>query len=141
MKMLLIISVTFFTFQNMYSQALSDFQWKNRLIVVFSETKSSEAYLEQLDLLENDSEGLKDRKLKVIHSIPGKHQIMFPLKSAWQDSNLYQKKESKSDFEVILIGLDGGVKLRETKILETKKLFDLIDSMPMRQSEIRKRKN
>ena len=39
-------------------------------------------------------------------------------------------------FEVILIGLDGGEKLRQTKVLETDKLFAIIDGMPMRRSEI-----
>lgn len=51
------------------------------------------------------------------------------------------REDKKSDFEVILIGLDGGVKLRQTEALETKKLFDLINSVPMRQAEMRKNDN
>ena len=125
----------------MFSQALSEFQWENRLIVIFTETEDSEKYQHQMETLQNDEKGLTERKLKVIHSIPGKHQIVFPQKSAWQNSKLFQKKESKADFEVILIGLDGGVKLRQTEAVELKKLYSLIDSMPMRQAEMRRNKN
>lgn len=46
----------------------------------------------------------------------------------------------KSDFRVLLIGLDGGKKLDQTKMLSVKKLFNIIDSMPMRQAEIQKNK-
>ena len=125
----------------MLSQSLSEYQWKNRLIVIFTETSNSREFQKQMDILNQDQAGLNDRKLKVIHAIPDKHQIVFPEKSGWQNSNLYQKKESKIDFEVILIGLDGGVKLRETNPLEIEKLFDLIDSMPMRKAEMRRNDN
>ena len=47
----------------------------------------------------------------------------------------------KSDFRVLLIGLDGGKKLDQTKMLSVKKLFNIIDSMPMRQAEIQKKTN
>ena len=125
----------------MSSQALSDFQWENRLIVVFTETENSEKFQDQMEILQKDDKGLNNRKLKVIHSIPGKHQIVFPQKTNWQSSTLFEKKESASDFEVILIGLDGGVKLRQTEPIGTEKLYGLIDSMPMRQAEMRKNKN
>ena len=49
-------------------------------------------------------------------------------------------KAEKSDFRVILIGLDGGEKLEQTEVLSAEKLFNTIDSMPMRQAEIRKNK-
>ena len=125
----------------MLSQSLSEYQWENRLIIVFTESDTSEEFQNQIEILDEDQNGLKDRKLKVLHAVPGKHQTVLPNKSGWQDSNLYEKKESKTDFEVILIGLDGGVKLRQTKPVETKQLFGLIDSMPMRQAEMRRNKN
>ncbi|SDR97355.1 DUF4174 domain-containing protein [Christiangramia echinicola] len=127
----------------MHSQSLFEYQWKNRLIVIFTETSNSREFQKQMQILNQNQNqaGLNDRKIKVIHVIPDKHQIVFPEKSGWQNSNLYQKKESKIDFEVILIGLDGGVKLRETNPVEIEKLFDLIDSMPMRKAEMRRNDN
>jgi hypothetical protein len=42
-----------------------------------------------------------------------------------------------TDFVVILIGKDGGEKLRSTKPLTIDKLNETIDAMPMRQQEMR----
>ncbi|MDI1249127.1 MAG: DUF4174 domain-containing protein [Lacunisphaera sp.] len=42
-------------------------------------------------------------------------------------------------FSVVLIGKDGGEKLRQTTPLAPADLFALVDAMPMRQAEIRER--
>ena len=41
------------------------------------------------------------------------------------------------DFVVILVGKDGGAKLRSAKPLSMEKLIETIDAMPMRQEEMR----
>ncbi|MCB7481711.1 DUF4174 domain-containing protein [Christiangramia sediminis] len=139
MKKLLIFVLTLITYSTMTSQSIADFQWKNRLIVVFTDSINSQKFQEQLELFKNEMDGFNDRKLKLIHHLPHKKQIVLPEVSEWQDSSFYKKNKKKkaADFEVILIGLDGGVKLRQYRLVETKEIFDLIDSMPMRQSEIR----
>ena len=38
---------------------------------------------------------------------------------------------------VILIGKDGGIKLQEPFVIEPQRIFDLIDSMPMRKAEMK----
>jgi len=43
-------------------------------------------------------------------------------------------------FQVLLIGKDGGVKLRSSEPVSMKDLFGLIDSMPMRQQEMGSKK-
>jgi hypothetical protein len=43
-------------------------------------------------------------------------------------------------FQVLLIGKDGGVKLRSSGPVSMKDLFGLIDSMPMRQQEMDSKK-
>ena len=45
----------------------------------------------------------------------------------------------KEDFEVILIGLDGGIKLQRTELLTKEDLFKITDSMPMRRDELTKK--
>ena len=56
----------------------------------------------------------------------------------WKRSTqLYNRfKKSDSGFEILLLGLDGGVKLRQDELLTVKKLYAKIDAMPMRQREI-----
>lgn len=123
----------------MSSQSIADLKWKNRLIVVFTETTDSQKFQHQLEIFNKNIAEFNDRKLKLIHAVPNKQQIVLPEITEWQASTFYNKnkKEKTADFEVILIGLDGGVKLRQYKVTEAKEIFDLIDSMPMRQSEMR----
>jgi hypothetical protein len=47
-------------------------------------------------------------------------------------------KTITSIFSAVLIGKDGGVKLRQTKPITSALLFATIDAMPMRQQEMRK---
>lgn len=137
MKKILFLGISLFAFLNMSAQSLAEFKWKNRLILVFTESVENQNFQNQLHLFEKDLKAFQERKLVLIHAIPEKQKIIIPGMSGWQDSNLYQKmKRSKDGFEVVLIGLDGGVKLRQKEILETEKLFDLIDSMPMRKAEV-----
>ena len=42
-------------------------------------------------------------------------------------------------FAALLIGRDGGVKLRGDEPMSTRTLFEAIDAMPMRQAEMRRR--
>lgn len=46
-----------------------------------------------------------------------------------------------NDFSVILLGKDGGEKLRKKSFVSAAELFSLIDAMPMRQQEIREGRN
>lgn len=61
----------------------------------------------------------------------------------WQktETEYARYKKTSSQPEIILIGLDGGVKLRAEEFLSNQKLFETIDSMPMRMQEMRRQKN
>lgn len=39
-------------------------------------------------------------------------------------------------FSIVLIGKDGGEKLRRNSLLTTRELFSLVDAMPMRKAEM-----
>jgi hypothetical protein len=43
----------------------------------------------------------------------------------------------RGDFAVVLVGKDGGEKLRSTEPLRSRDLLDRIDAMPMRRREMR----
>jgi hypothetical protein len=47
------------------------------------------------------------------------------------------KVDKQTDFTLILVGKDGSEKLRTYNLLTAKKLFALIDAMPMRRDEMR----
>ena len=120
------------------AQDLSKHQWKDRLVLIIAKEKN-EKFQQQLTELQKDQKGLKERKLVVYQILPTKYRTGFKEENWQQSSELYHKyKAKKSDFRVILIGLDSQKKLDQTEILSAEKLLNTIDNMPMRQAEMRK---
>ena len=119
-----------------FGQNLNKHRWKDRVLLVIS--NDSIKQVQQINLLKKDLEGIKERKLFVYITTPFwmKKNMM---NSEWERNTcFYEKvKKMKGNFEVALIGLDGGVKLRQTEVLSLEKLFTVIDGMPMRRSEIK----
>ena len=50
-----------------------------------------------------------------------------------------RKRFNFDDFNLILIGKDGGVKYNTNKPVKINKIFEIIDKMPMRMQEIKER--
>lgn len=125
------------------AQSLSSHQWKDRLVVIYSNATSNSTFQNQLNELKKESEGIRDRKIVIYQSINGKVKKGLVGNENWDNSEIeFQKlNDSPSKFEVLLIGLDGGVKLRKTDLLTTEELFGTIDQMPMRISEMRRKKD
>jgi len=124
-----------------YSQELRKHEWKNRIIVILTSDNQNAKYNEQLETFENETEGFKERKLVVYHATPTKYKTGFQKNNWKKSSQLYDRfKQSDSDFEIILLGLDGGVKLRQENLLTVRKLYGTIDAMPMRRREIESKK-
>ena len=138
---LLLISMIFSCNNSpMNAQLLNDYRWENRIVLVMTNDETLETYQKQLQLLASSTE-MKERKLLICKVMPNQYTLGLDNFDWIKTSELYRKFHSKNtDFEVILIGLDGGVKLRQTDILTTEKLFSTIDVMPMRRAEL-KRKN
>ena len=118
-------------------QDLKNHQWKNRVLLIFSNEKNADNYNEQIKLLSEVKEELLERKIEVYSTT--KTEFIPNFKGNWKISNhLFKKYVSISkDFQVILIGLDGGIKLKEDRVLSMEKLFSIIDGMPMRRRELR----
>ncbi|PKD20730.1 hypothetical protein APR41_13750 [Salegentibacter salinarum] len=126
---------------NLNAQDLSKHQWKDRLVLIIAEDENNEKFRKQLTELQKNQTGLKDRKLITYQFLPEKYHTGFQNNNWKNSTKLFKTYNSeKSDFRIILIGLDGGEKLDQTEVLSVEKLFNTIDSMPMRQSEMRKNK-
>ena len=104
---------------------IASFQTANprRLLLFGKDRPSLES---QLKVLAKDSLGFAERDVKI-------EMLSF--------ENALAKKYNvnKGELTLILIGRDGGEKYRSHTPVSTQTLFDIIDSMPMRQSEIRKK--
>jgi hypothetical protein len=143
--MLLHILWTFaFSSANCYSgqhDILEQYQWKNRIILVFASSLSDSLYKSFKKQIGDLEEGIIDRDLVIFYLLAeGDSTAGDSLLSHQQSSQLRASYEIKADkFTVVLIGKDGGEKLRQVGRIDFKEIFGRIDAMPMRQSEMRKR--
>lgn len=105
---------------------LDSLRWKRRVLVIASPSRNTQAYLSQRKELSVEGPDWRERDLVLLEVIgPEKNDLRgaFHLKAG--------------DFTVLLIGKDGGVKLRSGTPVSSREIFELIDTMPMRRQEIR----
>ncbi len=139
MKNSMILSIVIMMSCAANAQCLEDLQWKNRVLIINAIDTSDQLYQKQINLFQDESEALRERKLNVFqYTYPHLRQLDFSQKKNSKNRNTKDCEFIiKEDFNVILIGLDGGVKLRSKKILTPEKLYAKIDAMPMRRSEMK----
>lgn len=137
---IIILSLIFYL--PMQAQTLSQHQWKNRIIVVKSNSSKASIYQSQLKEFNDSVKEMAERKLVLYTYTP--HICEFtdfahPNTTKIVELQTGNRKllSGKKAFEVILIGLDGGVKLHQSRLLTKEKLFNTIDAMPMRRAEMR----
>ena len=138
----LIASFFCLTISSVSSQNLDQHLWKQRVILLFGQIPHEDVFQQQLKLLYDTTEALEDRDLVIYRFLAG---------TAWgPDGKLLETLKveqirsrynpNKNDFQFLLIGKDGGVKLRSKQVVKVNQLFGLIDSMPMRRAEMRRKK-
>ena len=121
-----------------FGQEIGKNQWKNRVLILLTKDAENTEYGNQLTEFNGELLNFNERKLVVYHVTPASYKVGLNTTTKPISPMLYTKyKKTKSDFEVILIGLDGGIKLRQDSILTKQKLYTLIDSMPMRKNELK----
>jgi hypothetical protein len=110
----------------MTAEELADRQWENRLLIIFAEEESDLRLSEQRRLIGPGIARLQQRDVMVVEVVgadPLRQTLSVPA----------------GGFHVLLVGKDGGVKLRSPAPVPAERLIDLIDSMPMGRQEARDR--
>ena len=108
---------------------LKDYLWKNRVIITFSASLKEPERLALQKQMEENACAFTDRNLVHIDLLQGSEEFD-------EMSQHLSTAVSSSSFQLLLLGKDGGVKLRSsTASLED--IFSLIDTMPMRRREMR----
>lgn len=126
MKSVMNLSIAFLLGLTNFSHAqdLSVHLWEKRPVLVFAASDQDEKYYEQMKLLNADFSALNERDIVIFgDNLPNQNGVL-------------RKKYKPEGFTMILIGKDGGVKLRRDKPVSARELFSLIDAMPMRQREM-----
>jgi len=103
---------------------LSDYRWENRPVVIFAPSEDDPKFTDALAALHLAQAGLDDRDVIVLTDTDPS-----------ADGALRDKLNAEG-FTMLLIGKDGGVKLRSNDIILPEELFATIDGMPMRQQEM-----
>lgn len=126
---------------NLMAQNIEQYRWQNRIIVLLTESLESTALHDQLKELKSNKDGLEDRKIIVFAATPDSWDKGLEELIPIQGNELYNEFSSEKSFEYILIGLDGGIKLRKSTFVSNSELFGIVDSMPMRRNELKNKKN
>ena len=116
------------------------YQWENRLVLLFAPSSVHTDYQIQMDSFQQVKPGMEDRKLIVLSVFPD--SMTSTDAKAWTDADvrILRKKYLPADREsaFLLIGLDGEVKWRAELPVGAEALFSRIDVMPMRRRELEK---
>ncbi|MCJ8209665.1 DUF4174 domain-containing protein [Mucilaginibacter sp. RS28] len=97
-----------------------------RMLMVFSDQSSQHMLHLQQQILKHDEQGLNERDVEIRYYSP-------------KNTSVYKSNHIRPGFTVVLIGKDGGEKLRSHQLVSTQKLFSLVDAMPMRKQEMNNR--
>lgn len=110
---------------------LDDLKWKNRVILFFPAQGKQEVF--QVDSLSDEFE---ERKLAYfVFNDSVVSNVEFSFSEAYISALKKQYLLGSKNECWVLIGLDGGVKVRRESKVNWKEIFGYIDAMPMRQSE------
>lgn len=127
-----------------FAQNLNTHKWKNRILIIQSNTGNNPYYQSQLEEFKNTKNDFKERKLVLYTILNNQYKKTDYTKNTtnenWLTTDLFHKNtlDKKDNFKILLIGLDGGIKLNQNHILKKNELLNLIDAMPMRAAELLK---
>ncbi len=108
---------------------LSEFLWKNRPIVVFADSDADPRFQEQMDRLQSGEQMLRDRDVVVLTDTDP--DARSPLR----------KKLRPRGFQLVVVGKDGGVKLRKPAPWSVREITRSIDKFPDRLREVEERRS
>ncbi len=124
MKYIFIILILFINFGIMAKQ-ISELNWKKRLLLISYQNDGDQIFIKTTKFISDNKCEIEDRNL----------QIVFFEK--FKNKDYIIPKFIKNKNGIWLIGYDGNVKDYSIDDSILPRLFNLIDSMPMRQNEMK----
>ena len=126
---------------------LSAYRWKHRLLVVYvPDTESGRATLRTFRAsLDDRMQDVLARDLLIVPvgDLPGPGDALRPAVDVGAPGRSDVRRRfglQGREVQLLLIGKDGGLKARQSgAMLDLERVFELIDSMPMRREEMQRR--
>ncbi len=121
-----------------YGQSIADYKWKNRVLLLVDNNIKSQDLQSQLNLFLSKTANLEERETLIFQVTPDEVRLYDGQKSDLNSSDIYKYISISKKFSgVVLIGKDGDVKFKKPFEIKPESIFSIIDSMPMRRSEIK----
>ena len=120
---LLLIFMTIIIPNKLQGVDLNQYLWKNRIIITFAKDE------DHPDLMRLKAE-MQENKCEILN----RDLLHFNFINDHKIENLTTINDKS--FRILLIGKDDGVKYESNRFISLIQLFELIDSMPMRQREM-----
>ena len=135
------IALTICAPEKTMSMDLTQFQWKNRLLFLFAPDGNHPLFKNLQSQIVAQKAEVEDRDLVVFEVLAQDSSRMktTSLDRQQADSIRDHFAVPRNIFSLILVGKDGGIKLKRNDQVDLGAVFELIDSMPMRQDEMRQK--
>lgn len=109
---------------------LAAHRWRERVLLVVAPRADDAALRRQRTLFEAMKADARERDLTLVTAV-----------GTTPEAEALRRRFRLGDgFQVVLVGKDGGAKLTATQPVGRESLVPLIDTMPMRQEEMRRRR-
>ena len=120
---------------------LSQFQWKNRLLFLFAPNRNHPMFDSLHNSLSAQKAEVADRDLVIFEILESDPSSMNSNYLASEAALSLRKRYnvSQGEFSVLLVVKDVGIKLNRQEQTRFEDIFALIDTMPMRQEEMRQK--
>ncbi|MGD8989902.1 MAG: DUF4174 domain-containing protein [Desulfobacterales bacterium] len=139
--MALLVAQWAFDLRDSISMNLEQFKWEKRLLFIFAPDRFHPDLKEIQAEISTQKSAVEDRDL-VVFKIAGNASSQKTTPSLSQaDADALRKHfgVDPNTYTLILIGKDGGIKLKRDDRVPLSEIFELIDSMPMRRYEMRQK--
>ena len=136
-KLIYFLTLSRFIYSIDTLENLSDLKWKYRILIISD--AQNEVYLkEEMNNISKYDQEIIDRDLIIFYE--NNENIYYNstlVSKSIRKSIMSLTSQYQMDRKMILIGKDGGVKRVFSSSDQIHKVFDLIDTMPMRKIEMR----
>ena len=123
------------------AQEIDHALWEERLLILIAPSAYDPLVLRQKQVLHDRRDAVEERRLRVI-GLYAEHDDANgqDLPSLRQHAIRQRLGTTPDGRELILVGLDGGIKRRAPLATPLSEIFRQIDGMPMRRQEIEERR-
>ena len=138
LMLIVLVMSTAFGSATAVAAELSDYRWERRPLLVFAPTDSDPSLVATLSRIEASRCDFADRDMVIGVVVSEGNSTLdghvINIDASQRLTNQYAIGENA--FSVVLIGKDGGEKLRVNEVPDLQDIYAVIDGMPMRSREM-----